>query len=66
MVDIITYIYIYIVGGKDKLQVLVLSVIKASLSVVVSTLSSIPSFVAMSLFYELLASSRVVLSCRIL
>ena len=66
MVDIITYIYIYIVGGKDKLQVLVLSVIKASLSVVVSTLSSIPSFVAMSLFYEFLASSRVVLSCRIL
>ena len=50
MVDIITYIYIYIVGGKDKLQELVLSVIKASLSVVVSTLSSIPSFVAMSLF----------------
>ena len=50
MVDLITYIYIYIVGGKDKLQELVLSVIKASLSVVVSTLSSIPSFVAMSLF----------------
>ena len=50
MVDVITYIYIYIVGGKDKLQELVLSVIKASLSVVVSTLSSIPSFVAMSLF----------------
>ena len=50
MVDIIAYIYIYIVGGKDKLQELVLSVIKASLSVVVSTLSSIPSFVAMSLF----------------
>ena len=50
MVDIITYIYIYIVGGKDKLQELVLSVLKASLSVVVSTLSSIPSFVAMSLF----------------
>ena len=50
MVDLITYIYIYIVGGKDKLQELVLSVLKASLSVVVSTLSSIPSFVAMSLF----------------
>ena len=50
MVDLITYIYIYIVGGKDKLQELVLSVIKASLSVVVSTLSSIPSLVAMSLF----------------
>ena len=41
----------------------------ASLSAIVSTLSSILSFVAMALFsliYGLLASSRVVCSCKIL
>ena len=56
------------VGLFAKFGLWSLSVMNASLSAVVSTLSSIPSFVAMSLFsqYGLLASSLVVLSCRIL
>ena len=55
------------VGLFAKFALWSFSVMNASLLAVVSTLSSIPSFVAMSCFlYGLLASSLVVFSYRIL